>query len=161
LSPQVLGPRDGNPIGSPLLDSLVYEVAFPDGSQRNCQEHVWGPMKSKQRVGNSTSWKSLLGTITTNLPCQHRWVLCHTPRGCQHPKRTTQGWQLCAKWRDGSTSWENLKHLKEANPIEAAKYAITHDLSNERGVFSRWVLHILKNKRDQIISAVQAQFCLQ
>jgi hypothetical protein len=74
----------------------------------------------------------------------------------RHPKRTTQGWQLCVKWHDGSTSWEHLKDLKEANPIETAEYAVVHSLSHEPA-FSWWVKHTLK-KRDTINAAVRARF---
>jgi hypothetical protein len=50
----------------------------------------------------------------------------------------TKGWQLCIKWHNGSTSWENLKDLKEANPFKTAEYAITHSLDLEPA-FSWWV----------------------
>jgi hypothetical protein len=43
--------------------------------------------------------------------------------GKTYLKRRTVGWQLCCQWKDGSTSWENLAHLKESHPIETAEYA--------------------------------------
>jgi hypothetical protein len=79
-----------------------------------------------------------------------------TINGKSYPKRTTQGWQICVKWRDGTTSWEHLKDLKEANPIETAEYATSHSLSS-LPAFSWWVPYTLK-KRDCIISAVKARF---
>jgi hypothetical protein len=35
--------------------------------------------------------------------------------GNRQRKLTTKGWKLCVKWKDGSTSWEALKDLKESN----------------------------------------------
>jgi hypothetical protein len=63
---------------------------------------------------------------------------------------------LRVTWCDGSTSWEALKDLKEANPIETAEYAVAYSLSS-LPAFSWWVTYTLK-KRDRIISAVKARF---
>jgi hypothetical protein len=79
--------------------------------------------------------------------------------GKKHPKRTTQGWQLCIKWKDGSTSWEELKDLKEATPIKTAEYALT-PLLNSEPAFSWWVLHTIK-KGNRIISAVSSSSALR
>jgi hypothetical protein len=38
-------------------------------------------------------------------------------------KPTTKGWKLCISWKDGSSSWENLKDLKESYPVQVAEYA--------------------------------------
>jgi hypothetical protein len=46
--------------------------------------------------------------------------------GKQHPRRTTKGWKMCLKWKDGSTSWETVAALKESNPVEDAEYAVLH-----------------------------------
>ena len=40
--------------------------------------------------------------------------------GNESPKVTTHGWKLLVKWRDGQTSWIDLKDLKESNTIEVA-----------------------------------------
>jgi hypothetical protein len=31
-----------------------------------------------------------------------------------HKRRTTKGWHSCIQWKDGSTSWEPLKDVKES-----------------------------------------------
>jgi hypothetical protein len=36
-----------------------------------------------------------------------------------------KGWKLCAKWKDGMTSWHQLADLKESYPIEVAEFAVT------------------------------------
>ncbi len=70
-------------------------------------------------------------------------------------KHSTVGWQLCCKWRDGSTSWENLADLKESHPIDTAEYAKILGIDHEP-TFNWWVPHVLK-KRDRIISLVRKQ----
>jgi hypothetical protein len=38
-------------------------------------------------------------------------------QGGQHRKKTTDGWYLKVKWKEGTTTWETLRDLKESNPI--------------------------------------------
>ena len=70
-------------------------------------------------------------------------------------KRTTKGWELCILWKDGSTSWESLKDIKDSNPVELAEYAVAHEIHNEPA-FRWWVHHTLR-KRDRIIKKVKAR----
>jgi hypothetical protein len=153
---------EGNPLGvsnaNPLLDTRVYEVAFPDGSTEEYAANVIAENMYAQVDEEGRQFNILEELIDhrmnqTALGPEDAFV---TIRGWQHPKRTTKGWQLCVKWRDGSTSWEDLKNLKEANPIKTAEYAVAHSISHEPA-FLWWVSHTLK-KRDRIISAVRARF---
>ena len=40
--------------------------------------------------------------------------------GNQHPKKTTRGWELNMKMKEGFSKWVALKDLKESNPVELA-----------------------------------------
>jgi hypothetical protein len=51
--------------------------------------------------------------------------------GKQHPRRTTNGWKLCIRWKNGTTSWQTLAAQKESNLIEVADYAVANKLVNE------------------------------
>ena len=73
--------------------------------------------------------------------------------GREHKKRTTRGWSFCVQWRDGTTSWENLKDLKESNPLEVAEYAVANLLDKEPA-FAWWVNFALK-RRDRLIKAAK------
>ena len=42
--------------------------------------------------------------------------------GC-HRRETTKGWHILIQWKDGSTSWETLKDVKHAHPVQRAGYA--------------------------------------
>jgi hypothetical protein len=50
---------------------------------------------------------------------------------------TTAGWEMEVQWADGSTDLLPLKDLKDSNPIETAKYAISNGISEEPA-FSWW-----------------------
>ena len=45
--------------------------------------------------------------------------------------------------KDGSTSWEALKDLKESNPVEVAEYAVGAKIVSEPA-FAWWVPFTLK-----------------
>ena len=74
-------------------------------------------------------------------------------RGKQQYKRLTKGWEVCVRWKNGSTTWEKLSDFKECYPVQTAKYAETNDIDTEPA-FNYWVPHTLK-KRDSIISLVK------
>ena len=65
----------------------------------------------------------------------------------------SQGWKLCIEWKDGSTTWEPLKDLKESNPIEVSEYAIANKIDHEP-TFVWWVPDTL-HMRNRIIKAVK------
>ena len=67
--------------------------------------------------------------------------------------RTTDGWQLCIQWKDGSTSWEKLFDLKESHPVECAEYAVSQGIMN-KPAFNWWVGFVLR-KWERIISIVK------
>jgi hypothetical protein len=71
-------------------------------------------------------------------------------------RKTTKGWHLCVKPKDGTTSWERLADLKESNPVEVADYAATKSFHDEP-YFSWWVPHVL-NKRNTIIAAMNKRY---
>ncbi len=59
-------------------------------------------------------------------------------------------------WKDGSTSWETLRNLKESNPLELAEYAVMHQISQEPA-FAWWVPYTLK-RRDRMVSSIVSRF---
>jgi hypothetical protein len=76
--------------------------------------------------------------------------------GHRSRRTTTRGWKLCARWKDGSTSWESLKDLKESYPVQVAEYAIANGLEEEPA-FAWWCRHTLK-KRDRLIARVKSRY---
>jgi Reverse transcriptase (RNA-dependent DNA polymerase) len=154
--------ENGTPIGrydsNPILDTRMYNVEFPDGhadeytanliaeslySQVDDEGNEYLIMKeiSDHKKDGSATSKDDAFTIGKN--------------GNQTPRRTTRGWKLCVQWKDGSTSWESLKDLKESNPVEVAEYAVANKLVEEPA-FAWWVKPVLR-RRDRIIHAVKSR----
>jgi len=73
-----------------------------------------------------------------------------------HPKQTTQGWKLCVLWKDGSTSWETLAAMKEAFPIQAAKFAVDCNLQ-DKVTCKWWVPQVIK-RHSWIIKAIKTRY---
>ena len=51
-----------------------------------------------------------------------------TSQGTSRKKRTTKGWDLLIRWKDGSSNWVSLKDIKASYPIEVMEYAFVNNI---------------------------------
>ena len=70
--------------------------------------------------------------------------------------KTTKGWELCVRWKNGDSQWIPLKDMKESNPIELAEYAHANNLAEEPA-FAWWVPYTIR-KRNRILKAMQKRY---
>ena len=54
-----------------------------------------------------------------------------TAYGTTRKKRTTRGWEICARWKDGSHEWISLKDFKQSYQVEVAEYATMKGVQDE------------------------------
>jgi hypothetical protein len=126
---------DGNPIGransNPILDNRMYKVMFPDGDTAEYTANVIAECLYSQ-VDNEGNQYLLLQDIIdwkkTQDAVDNNEILQVSHNGNIHKRCTTKGWKLCVLWKDGTTSWESLKDLKESFPIQVAEFAHSHYL---------------------------------
>jgi hypothetical protein len=154
---------DGNPIGkgnsNPIFDTRIYQVEFPDGHVEEFTANTIAECLYSQ-VDDEGKQYILLDDIIDfrvtkeAIPEENRFQI--SPNGNIHPQRTTKGWDLCVLWKDGSTSWEPLKDLKEAFPVQVAEFAITHGLQ-DRLAFRWWVPTVLR-RRSCRIKAIKTKY---
>ena len=52
-------------------------------------------------------------------------------RGKRQYKRSTKSWEVCVRWKNGSTTWEKLSNFKECYPVQTAEYSATNDIDTE------------------------------
>ena len=76
--------------------------------------------------------------------------------GRKHHWKTTRGVKLCVRWKNGTTTWEQLVDLKHSYPLELAEYAIAQGIDGTPA-FSWWVTYVLR-KRRRILAAVQSRY---
>jgi len=88
-----------------------------------------------------------------SIPDEDIFQISHN--GNIHKQRTTKGWKICVKWKDGSTSWEPLKDLKEAYLLQVAEFAVRHGLQDLPAF--RWRVKETLKHRDRMIKAVKSR----
>ena len=155
--------HDGNPLGkrnpNPILDTRIYEVQFPDGHVLDYAANVIAESIFLQ-VDDEGNQFLLLQEIIDHkkddsaVKMKDMWII--STNGNKSICLTTKGWKLCAVWRDGSTSWEPLKDLKELNHLQVAEYAVANDIDVEPA-FTWWVKDALKC-HNRIISAARSRY---
>ena len=153
---------EGNLIGigniNPILDTRQYEVEFPSGETAQISANSIAESMITQCDSEGQQFQ-LLDGIVDHKTDGHAVKMADkyiTVKGRKHMRRTTKGWWLCARWKDGTTSWERLSDMKESYMLQIAEYATAHNIQEEPA-FAWWVPFALK-KRDRIIAAVNKRF---
>ena len=158
--------RDANgiPIGTandnPFLDTRVYEVEYLDGRRDALSANIIAENLFAQ-VDDEGNRFVLLDSIAD-----------HRVNGSQVTKdqakqmhgekkgfarvATTKGWEILLQWKDGSSTWESLKDVKECYPVQMAEYALQKKISKEPA-FAWWVPYVLK-KKQRIVSKVKSKY---
>ncbi len=153
---------DGRTIGTysdnPTMNTVVYDVEFADGVVREYSANLIAQNMIAQCDDDGFS-KSLMEGIVdykkeeTALSKSEARVV--TRRGQPRLRKTTQGWKLLVRWRDGNESWVHLKDLKDSHPVETAEFAVARGIDDEPA-FSWWVPMTLR-KRNAILGALKTR----
>ena len=69
---------------------------------------------------------------------------------------TTKGWEILLQWKDGSTTWEALKDIKNCYPLQLAEYAIEEGIEGKLE-FQWWVPHAIR-KKNRIILKMKSKY---
>ena len=152
----------GVPIGrsnnNPILDSREYRVEFEDGevleyAANVIAENLYSQVDSEGRryllMDSIIDHKSDKNAVAKD----DEFVVVN---GKRHKKKTTEGWSFNIQWKDGTTTWEPLKLLKETNPVDVADYVVANKIASEPA-FSWWVPFTLKT-RSRIIASVNKRY---
>ena len=153
---------DGKPIGTyddnPILNSMIYDVEFPDGEIREYSANLIAENMYAQVDANGhshTLLDSIIDFSKDGNAVEKEDMYIYTKSGQRRERKTTQGWKLLVLWKNGSEQWIPLKLLKESHPVETAEFAVSRNLEHEPA-FSWWTPFTLR-KRDRIISAVKSR----
>ena len=161
VTQRAIGP-DGKTAGrydsNPVLNSLIYEVGFPDGQVKEYAANVLAENLLSQIDSEGFSNTLFDGIVDfkkddTATEKADRFLV--TKRGQRRLRQTTVGWKLLVTWKDGSETWLPLKILKESNPVDVAEFAKAKGIEDEPA-FAWWVPYTLR-KRDVIISKLKAR----
>jgi hypothetical protein len=155
--------HDGTTVGTyddnPMLNSIIYEVEFPDGQVKEYSANTIAENMLTQVDSDGFTLTMMEGIVdyqkddATAVSKQDMFVV--TARGQKRQRKTTTGWKLLVKWKDQSESWIHLKDMKESHPVEVAEFATARGIADEPA-FVWWVPYTLR-KRDVILSAVRSR----
>ena len=125
----------------PMINTILYDVQFPDGAIKPYSENLIAENILTQ-VDADVYHNQLLEGILDNskdkrvVEMKHQWI--YTKRGRRSMWKTTFAWKFCMKWKDGTVTWISLKDTKELNPIEVAEYVTARSIQYEPD-FAWWV----------------------
>ena len=80
----------------------------------------------------------------------------YSSNGGKRRKETTKGWEILLQWKDGSTTWESMKDVKECYPVQLAEYSV-HKRISDKPAFAWWVPFVSK-KKARIVSKVKSKY---
>ena len=148
----------GNPDDNPLLNTLMYDVEFPDGNIKKyaaniIAENVLVNCDSEGHYSNLMS--CIIDHKSDGSALKDEDGYIKTKSGQLRRRQTTVGWNFRVKWKDGTMNWIPLSTLKESNPVDIAEYAVARGLENEPA-FAWWVPYTLR-KRDVIVSSINSR----
>ena len=153
---QVMGSYDDNPI----LNSIIYDVEFPDGQVKEYAANILAENMYAQVDSNGFSQLLMKGIIdvrkdpATAVPMDDKYLVTRT--GQRRLRKTTQGWDFLVSWKDGTETWVKLCDLKDSYPVEVAEFVKSRGLESEPA-FAWWVPNTIR-RRNAILSAVKARF---
>ena len=153
--------QDGTTVGTyddnPFLNSIVYEVEFPDGQVKEYSANVIAENMLSQVDSDGYSMTLMEAIIDyrkdDSVAVSKADKYVYTKSGQKRLRKTTTGWDLLVKWKDDSESWIRLADLKESHPVEVAEFAKARGIADEPA-FAWWVPYTLR-KRDVILAAVK------
>ncbi len=129
------------------MDSSVYCIEFDDGDVCELTANVIA--ESMYASCDADDNKYNLFDSFVDYKSNWRAVTKDNQRivhnGRNSLRRSPVGWHLCVHWKDGSTSWQSLKDLKEAYPIAVAEYAVAQGIDDEPA-FNWWVRAVLRKR---------------
>ena len=136
---------EGNAVGvpnnNPLLDTRKYHVEFLDGSveeytANNIAENI---LSQVDEEGHRNMMLDEIIDFRKNgdaVPKDKGTFM--TKNRTIRKRKTTKGWELLVKWKDGSENWVKLKDMKDSYPVEVMNFANQKKIHNEPA-FAWWI----------------------
>ena len=117
---------------NPILDSHMYEVEYNDGHTESLEANLITDdlFTHVHQAGNRfTILDSITGKRAYGTQVLQQYEFVHTSTGTKIRVNTTNGWEICIQWKNGSTTWNTLKHVKYSYPFHMAEFAVENRIS--------------------------------
>ena len=73
-------------------------------------------------------------------------------------RETTKGWEVCIQCKDGSSTWNKIKDVKESYSIQLAEYAVQNKISDVVIFPLRKLISRTNHQKQGDIVAICSQF---
>ena len=153
---------NGNVAGSydpnPFLNSLTYDVEFPDGEIKEYAANVIAENMYAQVDLDGHSVQILDAIVDykkDESAVEKADMYIRTKGGRRRLRETTSGWSLLVLWKNGEEEWMPLNKLKQALPLDTAEFAVARGIDDEPA-FKWWVPYTLR-RRDRIIAGINSR----
>jgi hypothetical protein len=105
-----------------MLDTIIYEIYFPDGHSDEYTANVIAENMYSQCDIEGRNYNLMEGIVdhNTHVHAIEPADIYISHGSNQQVRAKTKGLHLCVEWKDGTTSCERLADLKESNPVEFA-----------------------------------------
>ena len=134
---KVIGNTDENPI----LNTLIYDVEFPDGNIKKYSANVIAE-NVFVNCDYEGYYSSMMACILDHkrdgsaLRMNEKYI--KSQNGQMKLRQTSVGWSFLVRMKDGTESWTSLRVLKESNHVDIAEYVLARKINNEPE-FAWWV----------------------
>jgi hypothetical protein len=143
---------------NPLLNTLLYDCKFDDGTTRAYSANTIASNIFMELDADGYS-SSLLYEIVDHKSSGEATKMADkcllTKTGTKRMHQTTQGWKFLVQWANGTRQWIDIKISKESNPVQVVEYVTARNIA-DKPAFAWWVPSVLR-KRDVIVSAVTSR----
>ena len=99
-----------------LADNLIAENIFAQVDEEGNRPVLFDKILDVRKDGTQVLQQDTFVTTTS---------------GTQRRVIRTKGWEVNLKWKDGSTTWNKLKDIKDSYPVQLAEYAVENRVSEE------------------------------
>jgi hypothetical protein len=132
---------------NPILGTREYVVEFDDGEQLEYATNIITKNIYAQVDAEGRSYMLMESIIDYRkdeiaVPKDDEYVVVN---GRSSHQKTTDGWRFNIQWKDGSTGWEPLRTLKEANPVERVEYDAANKIAS-KPAFVWWVTFTIQKR---------------
>jgi hypothetical protein len=115
----------GKPNANSMLDTMTYEIEFPDGLSDEYTTNVIAENMYAQCDIEGRQYNLMEGIVDHNTDGHSIEPSdMYINKGSnKQVRKTIKGWHLCDECKYGTTSWERLVDLKESNPGRISRKA--------------------------------------
>ena len=124
----------GSPDENPILNTLIYDVEFPDINIKKYSANVI----TENVLVNCDSegyYSSMMACILDHKRVGSAFRMnekyIKSQNGQMKLCQTTVGWSFLVRMKVNTESWTPLRVLKESNPVDIAEYVLAIKINNE------------------------------